>query len=153
MKLAVSSTISEIDAFCETELGISVKSLMEKSGTAVADAARKRTQKGGKILVLAGKGNNGGDGYAAACELIEDYNVKVYDVLGMGQKSEAGKFFLEKFRALGGAVENYTNNDEFREEVNSADCIVDAVFGTGFVGEMPEALRQLAITVRESVGS
>ncbi len=153
MKLAVSSMISEIDSFCETELGISVKTLMEKSGTAVADAVRKRTPKGGRVLVLAGKGNNGGDGYAAACELIGDYDVKVYDVLGLGQKSDAGKFFLEKFRSLGGIVEIYSSNEDFKIDVNNADCVIDAVFGTGFAGEMPESLRQLAITVRESVGA
>ena len=153
MKLAVSSMTSEIDAFCETELGISVLELMEKSGRAVADAVRKYTPPNKRVIILAGKGNNGGDGYAAACDLLSEYDVVVYDVFGMGQKSEAGRYFLEKFRANGGAIENYEDNDSFRQDVKSSDCIVDAVFGTGFAGEMPDKLKRLAITVRETVGT
>ena len=152
MKLAVSSTISEIDAFCETKLGIPVQSLMEKSGIAVADAVRKAVPLGSTVLVLAGVGNNGGDGYAAACELKADYDVKVYDVFGRGQKSEAGQFFLEKFRSMDGEILEYKADESFKSSVTSSDCVVDAIFGTGFAGEMPEPLRYLAITLREAVG-
>ena len=152
MKLAVSSTISEIDAFCETKLGIPVQSLMEKSGIAVADAVRKAVPRGSTVLVLAGVGNNGGDGYAAACELKADYDVKVYDVFGRGQKSEAGQFFLEKFRSMDGEILEYKADESFKSSVTSSACVVDAIFGTGFAGEMPEPLRYLAITLREAVG-
>lgn len=151
MKLAVSSMISKIDAFCESELGISTERLMQKSGVAVADAVRKKIPRGGSVVILAGKGNNGGDGYATACELIGEYKVKVYDVFGKGQKSEAGKHFLSLFAEKGGEIASYAYSEEFRSEMYSVDCIVDAVFGTGFAGEMPEELRPLAIAVRESV--
>lgn len=153
MKLAVSSKISEIDAFCERELGITTESLMEKSGDAVAHAVRKRTPAGQSVIVLAGKGNNGGDGYAAACALFSDYSVRVYDVFGKGQKSEAGKKFRARFLELGGEIVNYEPTDAFRADIGGAACIVDAVFGTGFAGEMPEELRPLAIAVREAVGA
>ena len=46
MKLALSATIAEIDAFCEKSLGLPVVDLMKKSGEAVAYAVRKRTPKG-----------------------------------------------------------------------------------------------------------
>ena len=151
MKLAVSSTISKIDALCEAELGISIQSLMQKSGVAVADAVRKRTPVGSQIVVLAGGGNNGGDGYAAACELFSEYRVIVYDVFGKGQKSAAGKYFLKKFREMGGEVRVYSEGEAFKETVNESLCVVDAVFGTGFSGVMPEEIRSLAITVREAV--
>ena len=151
MKLALSSMISKIDAFCEAELGIPVQSLMQKSGVAVADAVRKRVPQGSQVVILAGSGNNGGDGYAAACELAAEYKVIVYDVFGKGQKSAAGKYFLKKFRDAGGDIRVYSNAAPFKEAVNSSSCVVDAIFGTGFAGEMPEALRALAITVREAV--
>lgn len=153
MKLAVSSKISEIDSYCEKELGISVKELMKKSGDAVAHAVRKKAPKDKTVIILAGKGNNGGDGYAAACALFDEYTVKIYDIFGKGQKSDAGTFFLEKFKSLGGEIINYSPDEAFREEINNAGCIVDAVFGTGFVGEMPEELRFLAISIREAVSA
>ena len=63
MKLALSSMIPAIDAFCAEKLGIPTLELMRKSGKAVADAVRARVHSGGNIVVLAGKGNNGGGGY------------------------------------------------------------------------------------------
>lgn len=153
MKLAVSSLIPDIDAFCAKRLGISVKTLMQKAGTAVADAVRKRLPKGKSVLVLAGKGNNGGDGYAAAVNLMDDYSVTVYDIFSAGQKTDEGKHFLNLFTSSGGKVVTFEGVESMRDEIKSAGCIIDAIFGTGFAGEMPEALRPLAIAVREAVGA
>ena len=153
MKLAVSSMIPEIDAFCAKSLGISVKELMHKSGVAVADAVRARVSSDKAIIVLAGKGNNGGDGYAAAVELMDEYRIKVYDMFSAGQKSEEGRYFLELFRERGGEVVNYTGIDAIRDDISTSGAIIDAVFGTGFAGEMPESLRPLAIAIRENVGA
>lgn len=151
MKLAVSSMISEIDSFSAEKLNLSVKELMRKSGEAVADTVRSRVSPGSTVIVLAGKGNNGGDGYAAAVSLMEEYDLTVFDVLGKGQKNEAGRYFLELYKKRGGKLENYEPTDKIHSEIKNADCIIDAVFGTGFVGEMPESIRPLAITVREAV--
>ena len=153
MKLAVSSMISKIDNFSAKTLGLSVKELMRKSGIAVADAVRSRIKVGGSVIVLAGKGNNGGDGYAAAVSLMDEYEITVIDVLGQGQKNEAGKYFLELYISKGGKVEIYQPTAELHKRIKSSDCVIDAVFGTGFVGEMPESIRPLAITVREAVGT
>lgn len=151
MKLAVSSMISQIDTFSAEKLGLSVKTLMEKSGKAVADAVRARVKPGSSVIVLAGKGNNGGDGYATAVNLMSEYEVTVFDILGKGQKTEAGRYFLELYRERGGRLENYEPSEKIHSQIKSSACVIDAVFGTGFVGEMPETIRPLAITVREAV--
>ena len=153
MKLALSSLISEIDRFASEELGISTLELVKRSGKAVADAVRSLAPKSSELVILAGKGNNGGDGYAAAIELMQEYKVTVYDVFSKGQKSSAGKHFLELYKSLGGEVINYEPTEEISKHIKSARCIVDAIFGTGFTGEMPESIRPLAITVREAVGA
>ena len=151
MKLAVSSMISKIDKFAAEKLEIPLETLMKKSGEAVADAVRARVDKGSAVILLAGKGNNGGDGYAAAVSLMDEYNVKVYDVFGLGQKNAAGRYFLNLFTERGGVVEKYEPTEAINNEIKNSGCIIDAVFGTGFKGEMPEALIPLAITVREAV--
>ena len=153
MKLAVSSMITEIDKFSETTLGLSVVKLMEKSGEAVADTVRKRITAGASVIILAGKGNNGGDGYAAAVNLMDEYKVKVFDVFGQGQKYDAGKYFLSLFLEKGGVIEKYEPTAKINSEIKNASCVIDAVFGTGFTGEIPDTLRPLAITVREAVGT
>ncbi len=152
MKLALSSMIAEIDAYCENRLGVSVKDLMGKAGRVIADTVFSKVESGKRVVILAGKGNNGGDGYAAAALLLNDYKVKVYDIFSSGQKSEAGQYYLEKYKELGGEVVNYSCTPEMIKEIRTADCVIDAIFGTGFKGEMPEELRPLSISVREAVG-
>ncbi len=153
MKLALSSKISKIDAFCAEKLGISTESLMKKSGEAVAKVIRRKLNPGKSVVILAGKGNNGGDGYAAACELISDFSVTVFDIFGEGQKTDAGLHFYNEFLRLGGKIENYDASGAALSKIKNSDAIVDAIFGTGFQGEVPEELRSLAISIRESVSA
>lgn len=152
MKLAVSSMIPKIDAFCAEKLGITLEELMRKSGRAVADTVRKRVPACRGVVVLAGKGNNGGDGYAAAVDLMDEYSVTVIDIFSAGQKSEEGRKFLSLFKEKGGAIVPFVGLDESRKYFDGVDCVIDAVFGTGFAGEMPELLRPLALYVRGLVG-
>lgn len=149
MKLAFSSQIREIDAFAINTLGIPAEVLMGRSGRAVADAVRSVSPDGGHVLILAGKGNNGGDGYAAAIELTPYYSVIILDVFSSGQKSAEGKYYLEKFLSLGGRVINM-NNPSLNNVINRSDVIVDAIFGTGFLGNPPDSLRPLSRLVNES---
>lgn len=151
MKLATSDMIKEIDNYSQNELGITIKELMKKSGEAVAKAICERAPKNKDVVILAGKGNNGADGYAAATMLQNEYNVTVYDIFGMGQKSEEGKEFRERYISGGGRVVAFAPTPEILSHIKNAGCIVDAVFGTGFHGEMPESIRPLAIAIRESV--
>ncbi len=153
MKLALSEKISIIDKFCAKKLGIPTSVLMEKSGHAVAKVIREKAASGASVTILAGRGNNGGDGYAAACELLSDYSVLVYDVFGEGQNSSAGKSFYAKFVSMGGVIKTLDTGKETLGFIKNSAVIVDAIFGTGFHGEVPEALRPLAIAIRESVSA
>ena len=152
MKLVTSSQISEIDSYAKNVLSLPLEELIARAGRAVAKAVRERIKKGGRIVILAGRGNNGADGYAAAAQLLSDYDVIVYDVLQAGQKSEAGRAYLEAYRSAGGRVVPLTEEEESRMDLAAADCIVDAIFGTGLRGEIPENLRRLAKAVKAAVG-
>ncbi|MGB0653064.1 MAG: NAD(P)H-hydrate dehydratase [Thermoplasmatota archaeon] len=55
------------------EAGVPVRRLMERAGRALADAALEMAaERPGPLLFLCGKGNNGGDGFAAASLLLAD---------------------------------------------------------------------------------
>jgi NAD(P)H-hydrate epimerase len=151
MKLVTPSQISEIDAYAKNVLSLPMEELIARAGRAVAKVVRDRIPKGGRVVILAGRGNNGADGYAAAALLLEDYDVTVYDVLKAGQNSEAGRAYLEAFCAAGGRVLPLTEEEESRMNLSVADCIVDAIFGTGLRGEIPDNLRRLAKAVKAAV--
>lgn len=152
MKLVTPSQISEIDAYAKSALGLPMEELIRRAGRAVANAVRARIEKGALIVILAGRGNNGADGYAAAIELMQEYRVVVYDVLQAGQKGEAGRSFLQAFADAGGSILPLTEEEEARMDLSQAGCIVDAIFGTGLRGEIPENLRRLAKAVKAAVG-
>ena len=153
MKLARSELITEIDSYAQNALGISLLTLMERSGEAVASVVRHRVREGGRVIIFSGKGNNGGDGYAAAIKLMNDYDVKVIDVFGAGQRTEEGRHFLEEYKRLGGNLEVLELTEEKKTEIRSAACIVDAIFGTGFRGEIPEFIKELSVVISESLGA
>lgn len=151
MKLARSNMISKIDEYSRDVLGIPLKELMQKSGAAVAKVIRERAPKNKHVVILAGRGNNGGDGYAAAVDIMDEYDVTVYNIFPDGQKNKEGREFMEEFSSRGGKIVGFEPTAEHLAYIKNAGCIVDAVFGTGFHGEMPESIRPLAITIRESV--
>src|SRR5690242_15554151 len=97
--------------------------LMEKAGRAVADAVARHPL-GTRVVVVAGPGNNGGDGFIAARVLAErGYPVRVL-VLGdigalRGDAAEAAHLWAR-------SVEPATP-----ARISGAGVIVDALFGAG----------------------
>lgn len=148
MKLATSSLIRKIDAYAEEVLNIPTLRLMGLAGEATARMARSMSSECDMITVLCGKGNNGGDGYAAAALLAPERRVCIIDVFGCGQRSEAGRYYLERCKALGAEI--ISGAEGAAERILSADLIIDAVLGTGFSGELSPELLRLAELINSS---
>ena len=144
MLLAQPDMISRIDKYASEKLGIPTRELMLRAARAVETAIRDNLPTGSRIAVFAGKGNNGGDGYAAAYLLMQDYHVAVYDVFSSGQRTEEGRIYLDSYLAAGGTVTPLNLDSDTLDFIRSADCLIDAVFGTGFIGEYPDITVRLA---------
>src|SRR5258707_12130505 len=73
MKVLTAAEMREVDRLTTERFGIPSLQLMETAGTRVADACGKFVGSGAsraaEIVVLCGKGNNGGDGVGAARHL------------------------------------------------------------------------------------
>ena len=147
MKLVTPKMIPEIDRFAIEELGISEIELMRRSAEAVKKAIKNEFPDKKKVLILAGKGNNGGDGYALSALMNSEYDISVYDLFSSGQRSSSGKFYLNEYIRLGGRV-----NTGFpcKEALDNTDVVVDAIFGTGFCGELSEELISFSNMLSES---
>ena len=133
----------EIDRRSEAR-GVSVLELMERAGWAVARAATVLAGGGygRRALVLAGKGNNGGDGLVAARHLAAA-GMGVTVLLLAEPAAFAGPAG-ENLRRLEATRVLAATPDRLTREVARAAIVVDAVFGTGFRG-VPEGPSAAAI--------
>ena len=121
------------------EGGTSLLTLMKRAGAAVAETAAEMLGEGKtpreRIAILAGSGNNGGDGWVAAARLADEgYNVTLVS------KAPADALTAEPARTA--AMEAAHGNRfkiavspvaaELAQLLSEADLIIDAVLGTGF---------------------
>ncbi len=123
MRLYAPEAMRRVDARA-VELGYPSLLLMEAAGRAVAEVAHRLFPKA-RVLVLAGKGNNGGDGLVAARWLAE-YGHPVAVWAAEGQKGDAARM-REALLAYGMAPEPLFPVRDFA----GFDLVVDALFGTG----------------------
>ena len=125
------------------EGGTSVEELMERAGSALADAAY-RFAGPTPVLMLCGPGNNGGDGYVAARHLASR-GVAVRVAATGEPKSDAAKWARSKWS---GKVESLSG------DTGAAPVVIDALFGTGLKrGLDPSVSQQLSRLVDASVVS
>ncbi len=102
--------------------------LMEQAATALANEAAALAD-GGKILVVCGKGNNGGDGWAAARILISR-GFLVY-CAGTSLELEGDALINRSIAERMCECELLTEDTDFFERHADAAVIIDALFGTG----------------------
>jgi NAD(P)H-hydrate epimerase len=110
--------------------------LMENAGRGAAEVveARLGKKKPARVAVVAGPGNNGGDGFVVARRLLlRGHSARV---LFCGKQEKLAGDALANHDAwvgVGGAVDVITEPDvaKLRAELAAADTVVDALFGTG----------------------
>lgn len=110
------------------EAGISLWALMQKAGQACADVLHAEFPHG-RVIVLAGPGNNGGDAFVAAQRLRDlGRNVWLYDLAPQGPRTPEGA----------NAVNASTGARQPLEDmrVHADDIVLDGLFGAGLSREL-----------------
>jgi ADP-dependent NAD(P)H-hydrate dehydratase / NAD(P)H-hydrate epimerase len=140
MRVLTAAQMREADRLTTERYGISRIQLMENAGTAIAEFLREKfadiTSR--KILVLCGKGNNGGDGLVVA-RLLKDFGSAAVVFLFANPGSVEGDAAVNLKRWQQGLGELYVVTSEAewesaRAALGEADLIVDALLGTGLRG-------------------
>ncbi|MBE6036533.1 MAG: NAD(P)H-hydrate epimerase [Clostridiales bacterium] len=145
-----SAEMKEMEALSDAN-GVSYEQLMENAGTAAAEAICRMVKQDGveykdigvkylaegrKLLILAGKGNNAGDGFVIA-RLLANRGFSVQIALLCGTKfSPLASLNLQR---LGKIVQP----ENLPAAIFEADIIVDGVFGTGFHGALSPDLQEV----------
>lgn len=121
----------EIDRLMIEDIGLPGVVLMEEAALGIYSAMTSCYDlKDKSIYIFVGKGNNGGDGLALARIIFnKGLAVKVITLFDQGYSNEAS-LHLNVARKMGIDIKG------FDENLEKPDIIVDAIFGTGFTGEL-----------------
>ena len=104
--------------------------LMHNAGARVAEYISASQGDGKKVLVVAGNGNNGGDGIVAGTLLSGKNTVSLFSISGPhGMKTRDSRHAMRDYRG------RFMDMQSFMEEASSYHVIIDAIFGSGFSGE------------------
>ena len=152
MILLNASQSRELDRISQDKYGIPSYSLMTRAGEAVADALVERFPGAiTDVLVVAGKGNNGGDGFVAGRRLIQDGFAVRAVLLGRAAdlKGDATRAHAE-FRKCGGKVIEAVGEANLETAFGTKpSAVIDAIFGTGLNAEV-KGLPRRAIEIVNS---
>lgn len=129
----------ETDAITKHQLN-----LMDQAGSSVADWVKNNIDKTKKILVLIGRGNNGGDGVIAAIKLKHyGFDVTIFTVAT--QLNPTTENLIIKFSKLNG---NQIN--KLPAKLDNFDIIIDAMLGIGIGRRVDDKLNQIIELVNQS---
>lgn len=135
-----------LDENCEY-FGLRRSLLMENAGRAIMGALKGKVGSlaNKSIVVVAGTGNNGGDGFVAARHAAVEAGEVSVILLGRSEdiRTEESKANWKILERMFTKVRLYiasdpSSFDELRELVQSADVVIDAIFGTGMRGRIRE---------------
>lgn len=143
MKVLSVEQMRELDRRAIEGLGISGLILMENAGKGVFREILNmfsREVKEGRVVVVAGKGNNAGDGFVVARHLFNDgIKVKVILLVPRGDYTGDASTNLKIIEDLGVDIVYSDGKEEIVErELKDPhiSLIVDAIFGTGLSSEV-----------------
>jgi NAD(P)H-hydrate epimerase len=133
MKVLDEEQMREVDRRT-IELGIPGLILMENAGNRVVDYLVEKFSplSRQRIVVLCGKGNNGGDGFVVARQLFTRFQPASLHVVLGGSPEELKGDAAENYRMLKASGCDVV--DSVSPDMRRATLVIDAVLGTGFTG-------------------
>lgn len=148
MKVACSDEMRKIDRYCIENIKLPGIILMETAAIRVMeniDSSKYNT-----FVVICGKGNNGGDGFAVARHLyLKGKKISVYLVGSENGITGDAEINFSVLRNMGIKIESINNVEdinELRENIQNSDITIDALLGTGLMRNV-EGIYDTVITV------
>ena len=139
MYLVSAAQMRQLDRLTIEQYGTSGRVLMERAGEGALEVMLDQfphlRKKGARVVVLAGKGNNGGDGFVLA-RLLRQRGVKTTVALLAAVDDVGGDALrnLKAYRRGRGRMLVVRDADALAAlipELQEAGCVVDAILGTG----------------------
>ncbi len=155
MRLAVTNEQMKRAEKNADESGIPYLQLMKNAGqacfnriTQLADGVKDKN-----VVVLSGRGNNGGDGIVITDLLLEAGANAVLIFVSDLPKSECARLCYSIYET-GLNVSLYAHQKEnVKRVLENSEMVIDCVFGTGFHGQLDESLSDLFRFINEECGA
>ena len=155
LRVVTASEMREIDRKTIEEFGVPSLDLMERAGSGAAQViATLGVEKQKPVVIVCGKGNNGGDGFVAArylsgwganvtCWTIGERDEMTSDALRNLVAAEESGVGVKPFRAG-------ESEEELHGQLEDAQIAVDALLGTGARGTLKDPIRRIARIMNDS---
>jgi NAD(P)H-hydrate epimerase len=156
VRILSAAQMREADRFTIDEIGIPSLVLMENAGRQVVAAleAAYEPQLNGRIAVLCGRGNNGGDGFVVARTLLQRGVDCAVFVLGIVAEVRGdARVNLDILGRLGVTVVEINDEQAWElhfSEISQCSLIVDAIFGTGLTQALGGMLETVVADINAS---
>lgn len=151
MELAIASKelvlsrdqIREVDRRAIDHYGIPGIVLMENASRGLFKSAERMLAKAGgsRVVIIAGTGNNAGDGFAVARHLHNAGYLPIVVIVGQESRIAGdARTNLEIIKRMGLCLKLLSQDQrglaELADELQRADLVIDAIFGTGLSGQV-----------------
>src|SRR5512140_2699702 len=156
MKILTAEQMREVDRITIEQLGVPGLVLMENAGASVVREIEKRFSPlaAHRILILCGKGNNGGDGFVVARQLrTRGLNPRVVLFAPPDAVRGDARTNYDELVKMGGTPDVAVDMNAWlalKPELLSSTLLVDAVLGTGLAGPVHGFLADVIRDVRET---
>ena len=142
MRILNAKQMREADRITIEEIGISSTVLMENAGRQVVSAIESSYGEflDGRVAVLCGGGNNGGDGLVVARTLLQRHiDVSVFLLAPISEVQGDALLNLEILGRLGFSIVEITDEQTWElhfSEISECSLVVDGLFGTGLIAPL-----------------
>jgi NAD(P)H-hydrate epimerase len=156
MRILNAAQMREADRFTIEEIGIPSLVLMENAGRQVVAAMETAysDELEGRVAVLCGRGNNGGDGFVVARTLLQrGIDTAVFVIGTLSDVRADARTNLDILGRLGVTVVEIADEQSWElhfSEISQCTLVVDAMFGTGLKAPLGGMLETVVADINAS---
>ena len=149
--LLKSEDVKRIDKYAVEKLNMPEIMLMENAGIGLVKNVRDNKK---NILIVCGKGNNGGDGLVLARQLLSRGNEPEVFIFGKEEQLKGSVKvnydILKKMNCIISFLKKDNNIENFNVAMDKSDLVVDAVFGIGLSREIEGMYKDVINIINDS---
>ena len=137
---------AELEKIAKEQFAIPPFLMMENAARAMADfiiekSASEQKETSESVLIVCGKGNNGGDGYALATLLQDKFDVTVISL--EAPAADEAKAQYEMCHKLEVKISEIDGLEKICKSLTTSDFVIDCIYGTGFHGELSSDVKKI----------